>query len=275
MFKRKPPKIHWSQVNTKALKFYNFFHWPEYDTPNEETQIMRCVGEFYCGAFDDKDRDYFKQFFYELKKKVEAEENPLRINYQPQFKNYQAVKDYNFGLPEYQEQYADKIKWILEEFMEWTAIFRDHPLETLPRYKKTYMEFYNAPIYKVPMQIVADTVEALDKMENQPHNINAHGYDDVYELFISEENDKFFLREKINGKQTDYHNEFKGDKRNFHIMKKLFTSQRRFIPYKELDPNCIKRDFVNITKDKERLNRHFAFGAKSVQFISFVKKTSH
>jgi hypothetical protein len=31
-------------------------------------------------------------------------------------------------------------------------------------------------------------IKNLDKMENQPHNINAHGYDDVYELFISEEN---------------------------------------------------------------------------------------
>lgn len=275
MFFNRAPKVHWSKVNPKGLKFYRFFHTPEQDEPGEESHIMSCVGKFYCDTFNEKDRDYFKQFFYELKERIDAEENPLRINYLPQFKEYQAVKDYNFALPEYQDAYADKIKWLLEEFMVWTAIFRDHPLKTAPRYKKSFIEFYNAPLYKEPIQIVADTIEAIDAMENVPHNIDSHGYADVYELFISKENDKFYLREKINGKQTDYKNEFKGDLKNYHIMKKLFAKQRQFVGYKELHPNCIMRDFKNITKDDLRLKRHFTFGTKSVQFLSLVKKPTH
>lgn len=257
-FKKK--YIDWRTLNPKTTKFYWFVYPHHFES---------CIAQFYVLDFNEKDRDYFKQFFEEIKAGIDAEENIVKVRYVPNYQTHKAVQEYNFSEKVYRESYKAKVKWLLEKFMLWTTLFRDYQHNTEPVFRRNHIEFPNAPVYKEAFELIEKEIKRLDLLEDselpKPNPKTSR-----FELKMIEEYDVWYLVESLNLDPTDYKRRFNSDDMS-DMMKILFDRKNEFVPYKELGKRVRKRTFQNLFTENgrvntEQLDRYFRFSSRSVQF---------
>lgn len=269
IFFQKHCKDNWRDLSSRTTKFYNFVY-PE--------NFEWCIAKFYLNDFNDKQRDYFKQFFEELKKGIDAEQDVVRIKYIPQYTTYKAVQEYNFADKGYIDAYKGEIKWILQQFRQWTTLFRDYGHGTEPIFRRNYIDFPNAPIYKKEIQLIADEIERLDKKpitkKSEDKTLAC-----IYELRLEEQSKVYYLREYLNNQPTEFEKRFQSDSDNIKIMKTLYNADNAFIPYKKIGFASRQRTFIDICSPKGILNkevfdRYFTIEKRAIQFTPQVELSS-